>query len=67
MLLECRNSYDGHKKSGPWPYEVAREMGIPDKRAESLFEKWAEQGIYEYGTSALRGWVTPEGFEKGLP
>ena len=63
---ECRNGYI-KRYDGPCPIDIARDLGIPDKRAEALFEKWADQGIYEYGTTSLRGWVTPKGFEKGLP
>lgn len=41
-----------------WPREAAAALGIPRGRAEYLCEKWARQGILDYGVSALLGWKT---------
>lgn len=39
-----------------WPRDAAAALGIPAGRLEYLCNKWADQGIYEYGTSADLGW-----------
>ena len=72
VTRECRQPY---AKSGdrsmsnpnywllPKADAIAVSLSIPHKRYLFLFEKWADQGIYEYGTSAEHGWLTPKGME----
>ena len=43
---------------------IARELGIPDKRAMYLFEyKWDRKGWWEWGVSGSGGWFTEAGLE----
>lgn len=44
-----------------FPRDVARALGIPQKRAAYICEKWTGKGWYDYGVSVLTGWLTDEG------
>lgn len=39
------------------PRDVAAGLGIPLKRAEHLFHKWARKGLLNYGVSVGTGWI----------
>ena len=45
------------KDDFPHAREVAKELGINEKRAAYLFEKWTDKGIYNYGVSPMAGWL----------
>lgn len=45
------------------PYKAAEFLGIPQKRYEYIFEKWADKGWWEYGTYSGSGWLEPKGIE----
>lgn len=40
--------------------EQARRLGIPEKRAFGLVEKWCRKNWWDYGVSLRGGWFTPE-------
>lgn len=50
------------------PYEAGRELpdataerlGIAEKRAYCLLQKWSDKGWWDYGVSLRCGWFTPE-------
>ena len=46
--------------------EKVKELGIPEKRAEYILEKWTAKGWYEYGVNVFYGWLTVEGMEEGM-
>lgn len=41
--------------------DVIKEMDMNLNRAYSILNKWAGQGLYEYGISVFLGWLTTEG------
>lgn len=43
------------------PRYLAQRLGIPEKRADYLFGKWADKGWYDWGTCVDGGWLTDEG------
>ena len=45
----------------PYVRELVRELGIPEKRAAYICEKWTGKGWYDYGVSVLAGWLTKAG------
>jgi hypothetical protein len=47
--------------------EEAARLGIPEKRAFALVEKWSARGWWEYGVSLRGGWFTPEAPEALTP
>lgn len=51
----------------PIPRDVARELGIPEGRAEYLYGKWTRRGWFTYGVSARTGWLTEKGLAAELP
>lgn len=44
-------------KAGEYPRKAAERLGIPEKRAAFLCQKWTDRGVYEYGVNVLAGWV----------
>ena len=40
---------------------LARELGMNEKRAARVCEKWTAKGWYEGGVSVLAGWLTVAG------
>lgn len=49
---------------GESPRDAGKHLGIHPRRVVHLCEKWARQGIYDYGVSADLGWATTTS-EKG--
>lgn len=43
--------------AGEWPRTAGPRLGIPSRRVWYLCEKWARQGIYDYGVSCDLGWI----------
>lgn len=48
---------------GKTPRELMGRPGWPpsDKRAWYVLDKWARQGLYDWGVSIAAGWLTPKG------
>lgn len=59
-LLTGGEAHYGIARSGRFADEVARDLGIPEKRATFLLDKWSDRGWWDYGVSARTGWFTPE-------
>ncbi len=49
----------------PMPRQVAHELGIHEKRAHRICEKWDRKGWLDYGVAPLAGWLTDEGMQAG--
>lgn len=47
-----------HPLDRPFADAIAERMGIPDKRAHYLLEKWSVKGWWESGVSLRSGWFT---------
>jgi hypothetical protein len=45
----------------PYPRRLARELGINEKRAAYICDKWAGKDWYDYGVNVLAGWLTGKG------
>lgn len=43
------------------PRDLGRELQMHPKRVVRTCEKWAGQGVYDYGVSPDLGWQTREG------
>lgn len=41
------------------PRDANAELQIPWRRVEYLCNKWADQGVYDYGVAADLGWKLP--------
>ena len=41
--------------------QLVADIGMHEKRAAYICEKWIGKGWYEYGVNVLAGWLTPEG------
>ena len=46
------------------PRDVAGHLGIPEKRAEYILNKWIGKGWFECGVSVFSGWLLPKGLEE---
>lgn len=57
--VELWNSF-GCGTPHEWPRDAAAAMGMPWRRLQYLCEKWASQGVYDYGTSCDMGWKEPQ-------
>lgn len=49
--------------SFPHARDIVHELGMNEKRAAYIFEKWACKDWYEYGVSVMAGWLTQTGME----
>jgi hypothetical protein len=49
------------KGEQPYVRAIVRELGIHEKRAAYICEKWTRKHWYEYGVSVLAGWLTTDG------
>jgi len=52
-----------NKKYGEWPTNAVAELGMNDKRAEYILEKWSRKEWLEYGVSPFWGWLLEKGLE----
>ena len=50
-----------HEDNFPCVREIVRELGIHEKRAAYICEKWASKGWHDYGVNVLAGWLTEDG------
>ena len=41
--------------------DIAKLLGMHEKRLFYIVCKWSEKGFYDWGTSSDLGWLTPEG------
>lgn len=44
--------------------DLVGQLGIPEKRAAYICQKWADKGWYNYGVNVLAGWLEPRGREE---
>jgi hypothetical protein len=47
----------------PYMRALVHELGINEKRAAYICQKWMGKGLYEYGVNVLAGWLTDKGRE----
>lgn len=62
-LAELQPGY-GKRRPPEWAFatDVGVALGMAEKRAAYVLDKWAGKGWWEYGVSLRTGWLTPEGF-----
>lgn len=46
---------------GAYARQIAKDLGMNEKRAWYLCDKWDRKGWWEYGVNALAGWLTEDG------
>lgn len=56
LLLRTLQSMDR-----PYVREVVRQLGINEKRAAYICDKWADRRWYDYGVNVLAGWLEGDG------
>ena len=42
---------------------IVHRLGMNEKRAAYICDKWTRKGWYNYGVNVLAGWLTDEGVE----
>lgn len=47
--------------------DIARTIGIPEKRVSYILEKWSGKGWWEYGVNVWCGWFTEQAPEELKP
>lgn len=57
MKLDEQRFWKLVKEGNGTPRDIVESIGMNEKRALYLCQKWADQGIYDYGVSPLYGWV----------
>lgn len=50
----------------PYVRQLILDMGMNEKRAAYICEKWTNKGWYDYGVNVLAGWLTEEGMNKEI-
>ncbi len=63
-LLELLQNRTKEHPRLPSVRDVVKDLGMNEKRAAYLLEKWYAKGWYEYGVSVLAGWLTDEGMRQ---
>lgn len=48
----------GEFKQFPYVRFIVHDLGMSEKRAAYILEKWSGRGEYEYGVNVLAGWLT---------
>lgn len=58
--MQLLSEIQARLQCGEKPYirEVVASIGLNEKRAAYICQKWAEKGWYDYGVSVLAGWLT---------
>ena len=44
--------------------DLVHRLGINEKRAAYICDKWTNKGWYDWGVSVLAGWLTAKGREE---
>lgn len=57
-FFKALRRYDGEL---PDVRGVIRAQGISTGKANYYIDRWYDQGLYDYGVSALDGWLTEAG------
>lgn len=55
LMAELRRRVE---RESPNVRDILGELHIDLKRAAFICKKWSEQGLYEYGTNVLAGWIS---------
>lgn len=62
-----KGPYKSQQTGIPFADKVAEDLGIPEKRAYSLLNKWTDRDWWEYGVSMRSGWFTEDAPEVLVP
>jgi len=46
--------------------EFTGMLGIPEKRAVYILQKWADKGWYDHSVNVMAGWLTDKGMEQAI-
>jgi hypothetical protein len=60
-LLERLQKRTNEDPNPPYVRQLVADIGMNEKRAAYICEKWADKGLYDYGISSLAGWLTDAG------
>lgn len=60
-LLESLQKRTAEDPNQPYVRQLVADLGMNEKRAAYICEKWATKGWYDYGVNVLAGWLTDEG------
>jgi len=60
-LLEWLQKRTTEDPNPPYVRQLVADLGMNEKRAACILEKWAGKGWYDYGVSVMAGWLTDEG------
>ncbi len=60
-LLERLQKRTAEDPNPPYVRQLVRDLGMNEKRAAYILEKWYGKGWYECGVSIMAGWLTEEG------
>lgn len=55
QLLQKRTLEDPNK---PYVRQLVLDIGMHEKRAAYICQKWSDKGWYDYGVNVLAGWLT---------
>ncbi len=64
LMLAAKRHGGAFKVSGAVPFidAIAAEIGMNEKRAVGLAEKWDRKGWWDSGVTTRSGWFTEAGF-----
>lgn len=54
--LALWNAFGEDPEQHVWPRYAGIALNMPPRRVQYLCEKWARQGIYDYGVACDLGW-----------
>ena len=59
----CRMQYARRRPNDEFATDVGVRLGLHEKRAAYMLEKWSGKGWWECGVSLRTGWLTEKGLE----
>jgi hypothetical protein len=59
-LLEMLQKRTAEDPNQPYVRQLVIDLGMNEKRAAYILEKWTNKDWYNYGVNVLAGWLTEE-------
>jgi len=60
-LLERLQKRTSKDVNPPYVRQLVADIGMNEKRAAYILQKWSDKQWYDYGISVMAGWLTDEG------
>jgi hypothetical protein len=60
-----RQQYEG-PYADKYATDIGMSLGMCEKRADYILEKWERKGWWDSGVTVRTGWLTPQGLEAAL-